>query len=645
MSLQAGFRRPVALLAVLAVAASMYAAPAFAKPASERLKEIQAAARKQAEKSGEAKSADKKEEKAASKPKKPAAKAKKAAAKAPAKVRYAKLLLRGQMPEGTGGSGLFAELQPQLAKWIARIDRAANDDNIQGLLLDIQNPAIGRGSVDEFRAAIARFRESGKKVIAILEMATPSDYMVASACDEVVMPECGFILLPGVRAEGLFMKGLLAKIGVEADFIHMGEAKGAAESYTRDSWSKPVKKNLTSMVNDLYEQLYENIGLDRPVTEKNARKAIDRGILTASEALQIGLIDRVAYPDEVRSGLNKQHQGSKFVYVENYGAKKVDTDFSGPAGFFKLMGMLAGANNDGGAKGKKIAVVYAVGPIMTGKSESDIFGSTTIGSTTMVEALDQANRDEDVVAIVLRVNSPGGSAVASDLIWRKTQQIEKPIVASMGDVAASGGYYISMGADKIIAEPQTVTGSIGVVGGKMALAGLYEKLGLTTDIISRGANSGIFSSTNKFSKRERNALHAMMEDTYEQFTTKAADGRGMEHDTLLKLASGKVYTGRQAKANGLIDEVGSLRDAIMEAKKLAGLDEDEKVRLRTLPKKPELFEELFGNNQQQREVRLSLEGIALPAEMQRAVRQISVWRDLLARERVGLIMPVQVVVE
>lgn len=568
-----------------------------------------------------------------------------AAAKPKEKVRYANLVLSGAVPEGPGGGGPFAELKPHLAKVVARFDRAAEDDKIEGLVLDIRSPGLGRGGVCEVRDAIKRFRESGKTVHAQLEMATAGDYLIACACDQIIMPESGILVLPGVRAEGLFMKGLLAKVGVEADFLHMGEAKGAGETYTRDSWSPPVKKNLTALIDDLYTQMYETIGLDRPMTEAQVREAVDQGVLTAAEAKRLGLIDRIAYPDEVRATLAEKHAGSKLVYVENYGGKKVDTDFSGPAGFFKLMGVLAGAGNDAPARGKKIAVVYAVGPIMTGESQSDLFGATTIGSTSLVKALDEADRDEDVVAIVLRVNSPGGSAIASDLIWRKTQEIDKPIVASMGDVAASGGYYISMGADKIFAEPQTVTGSIGVVSGKMALSGLYDKLGLAVDVISRGENSGVFSSTNKFSDKERAAMLKMMEDIYEQFTGKAAQGRGMEHEALLKLASGKVYTGRQAKANGLVDELGSLKQAVNEAKVLAGLKADDRVRIMTLPEQPDVFQQLFGGGKEQREVSVRVEGLALPAGLRDAVSRMGLWGRLLERERVGLFLPVEVVVE
>jgi len=291
--------------------------------------------------------------------------------------------------------------------------------------------------------------------------------------------------------------------------------------------------------------------------------------------------------------------------VKNYGKKEVDTDFSGPMGFFKLMQAMMGGNSTSSeGHGKKIAIVYAVGPISTGKSETNAFGDASVGSTTIIDALREANDDKQVVAIVLRVDSPGGSALASDLIWHQTQILKKPMVASMGDVAASGGYYISMGAKKIIASPSTITGSIGVVGGKMALTGLYDKLGITTETIERGKNSGLFSSSGKFSDSQRAVIKKMMEETYDQFTDKASKGRKMPLDKLRDLAGGRVYTGRQAKEKGLVDDLGSLHDAVIEAKKLAGLEPDAEVRTEVLPSATNFFESLFGEMEAEKETRV-----------------------------------------
>ncbi|MGI9457860.1 MAG: signal peptide peptidase SppA [Aeoliella sp.] len=554
------------------------------------------------------------------------------------KARLALVVLSQSMPESPGVMGPFGDMQLDLRSTIGRLEKAAEDDTIDGLVLQIRNPTIGRGKVHELRAAITRFRTGGKKVYAQLEMAMPGDYLIASACDEIVMPESGMVLLPGLRMEAMFYKGLLDKVGIRADFIHMGDAKGAAEPMTRRKFSKPVRENLSAMVDDLYEQMVETVAFDRPITRAQATAAIDEGLMTAKRAKELGLVDRLAYATDLRNSLGETYDADKLVYVENYGKKEVDTDFSGPAGLLKLLKLMSGGSSSSRSSGKKIAVVYAVGPITTGKSSQGLFGGASLGSTTIVKALREAADDDDVSAIVLRINSPGGSAIASDLMWSQIEAIDKPIVASMGDVAASGGYYIAMGADKIIAEPTTITGSIGVVGGKMAMQGLYDKLGITIDTISRGKNSGLFSGTKKFSPNEREAMVAMMEDTYDQFTSKAAAGRKMPVDQLKKLAGGRVYSGRQAKANGLVDELGTLHDAIAAAKKMAGIDADEKVKIKTLPKPVDFFDALFGDTDAEKEVAVRLDLSVVSPELKAIARRASMLQRVF-REPVVLMMP------
>ncbi len=523
------------------------------------------------------------------------------------KVRLAILTLKDNLPETAQQAGPFSESRLDLREVMGRLEKAAKDKSVSGIVLDIQNPEIGRGKVDELRGAISRFRASGKKAYAMLDSAEPSDYLVACACDEIVMPETGVVVLPGIHAEATFYKNLLAKLGIEADFIHIGDYKGAAEPLTREKFSEPVRENMTSLIDDLYDDMITTIVKDRPLSIAQAKEVIDTGLITATRAKELGLIDRVAYPDTLRDELTKKYKAEPLVFVKNYGKKEVDTDFSGPMGFFKLMqAMMGGESSSVDHRGKKIAVVYALGPIMSGKSKSNVFGSEVMGSSTIIEALRKANDDKQVVAIVLRVDSPGGSALASDLIWHETQVIKKPIVASMGDVAASGGYYISMGARKIFATPSTITGSIGVVGGKLAMRGLFDKIGITTETIERGKNSGIFSSSGKFSDSQREVVTKMMEDMYGQFTTKAAEGRHMPVEKLRKLAGGRVYSGRQAKDNGLIDQLGTLHDAVIEAKKLAGLDEDTEVRIEVLPEPTNFFESLFGDLDSEKEVHVDL---------------------------------------
>lgn len=599
------------------------------KAAAKKLKaKKEAAAKAEADKAAEKeaakKAAEKKETKAAEK-----------------KVRIAYIIIDGALPESPGEMSLFGDLGVDLRKTMARIEKAGDDESIAGVILQI-DAAPGRGKLNELRSAIKRVQGKGKKVYALLESAMGPQYQLASACDEIILPESGEVLLPGVRAEFSFYKDLFAKVGVEADMMHVGDFKGAAEPYTRDSLSEPVRKNMTALIDDLYDEMLTTIASDRDIKIEEIRKLVDQGLLMAAEAKEAGLVDRVIYPDQFRDSLQAEYKADKLVYVENYAKQKVDTDFSGPMGMMKLFQSMMGEGRSGsGDAAPKIAVVYAVGPIMSGKSQSSLMGGTSMGSTTIVEALQEAAKDETVKAIVLRVDSPGGSALASDLIWRQTQAIDKPIIASMGDVAASGGYYISMGADRIFAEPGTVTGSIGVVGGKLAMKGVYDKLGIDTESISRGENSGIFSTTDKFSESERKVVERMMKVVYEQFTSKAAEGRKMKQEDLEKLAGGQVYTGRVAKRLGLIDEVGTLRDSIQAAKRQAGLDPDKKVELIVLPKPENPFEALLGGNmdaEREAEARV-IAGLTTLAPELRGVLQHALQLRQAMREPVALMMP------
>ena len=564
-----------------------------------------------------------------------------AAAKETKKVRLAHIRIEGALPESPGQVSLFGDLGSDLRKTLARLEKAADDKNVAGVVLEV-DAAVGRGKLNEIRAAIKRVRSSGKKVHCYLESAMGPQYLVASACDEIVLPELGDVMIPGVRGEFAFYKDLLGKLGVEADFVHIGDFKGAAEPYTRDSLSEPVRKNMTALIDDLYDDMLATIAADRGLKVDEVRKLVDQGLLMATDAKASGLIDRIAYADEFRESLKEQYGADKLVYVENYAKAKVDADFSGPMGMMKFFQTVFGGPTSGsGTAGPKLALVYAVGPIMTGEGQAGFSGEQSIGSTSLVKALKEAADDENVKAIVMRVDSPGGSALASDLIWRQMEAIDVPIVVSMGDVAASGGYYISMGADRIFAEPGTITGSIGVVGGKLALKGMFDKVGIATESIARGANSGIFSSTEKFTDGERQLIEKMMHDVYGQFTAKAAAGRKMKLADLEKLAGGQVYTGRVAKRNGLIDEIGTLHDAIAAAKRLAGLDANQKYELKILPKPENPLEQLFGADlDAEKEARLRMlrdVGVLAP-ELSGALRHAAMLREAM-QHPVALMMP------
>jgi protease-4 len=603
------------MLAALALSAVITSPAAFSHDDEK--------AGKQAEKSSTAVAADKKDAKEAK----------------PEKVRFALFELESSLPESAGQAGLFGESPADLRAVVERIEKAAKDKSIAGAVLDIRNPDIGPGKVEEIRGAIARFRATGKKIYAQLESAMPADYLVACACDEIVMPESGELIVPGIHAEATFYKGLFGKLGIEADFVHIGAYKGAAEPLTQEKFSEPVRENMTALIDGLYDELVSTIVKHRPLSIAQAKELIDRGMLTARQAKELGLIDRVAYADALRKDLAKAHAVDAVTYVKNYGETAADTDFSGPTGILKLMqAMMGGDTKAAPPRGKKIAVIYAVGSIVTGESISDLFGDQVLGATTIVDALRKANADKQVVAIVLRVDSPGGSALASDLIWHETQVIEKPIVASMGDVAASGGYYISMGADKIIATPSTVTGSIGVVGGKLAVRGLLDKIGVTTETIQRGKNSGLFAVSGKFTESERKVVLDSMEDVYGQFTSKAAAGRKMPVEKLRELAGGRVFTGRQAKENGLVDQLGTLHDAIVEAKLLAGLGKDDAVRIEMLPEPTSILDSLFETSKGEEEIRLGRSLQSLAPELAGVARKARRLRAVFDRPT-ALVMP------
>jgi len=558
----------------------------------------------------------------------------------PTKARVASIVVKGDVTESAGQSGLFGELHENLLQLVQRLDRAAKDENIDGVLLKLREAPAGRGRIAEVRAAIGRVREAGKKVMVEMHSGSSSEYLLAAACDEIVMPESGTLLIPGVRAEVTFYKRMLDKLGVEADMLQVGDYKGAAEPLTRDGMSPEFRKQLSSVIDDFYQQMVDTIAADRKLDKKKVKALIDRGMLTASGAHKAGLIDTVAYGDQLEDRLKEQLDVKEIFLVKDYGKKKVDTDFSGTFGMMKLMQMMMGVDTETTSSTRpKVALVYAVGPIMTGKSTSSLFGEATVGSETIVKALREAADDETVKAIVLRVDSPGGSALASDLIWREITCIDKPVIASMGDTAASGGYYISMGCDKIYAEAGTLTGSIGVVGGKVAVGGLFDKVGVNTEVISRGKNANMLSATSKFSEDERKVWKSMMEDIYRQFTTKAAKGRKMDVDKLEGYAGGRVWSGRQAKKIGLVDEIGTLRDALYAAKAAAGMGEDDKAELLVLPKPQSFFDELFGGAAAQSGVKSSVEAVA--PEMSRTLQDVETLRRLLA-EPGAFILPCRI---
>jgi len=505
--------------------------------------------------------------------------------------------LSGSIAEGVGQGGLLADVSPHLHRVIERLDKAAGDSRVKGVLLSIDSPELGRARADELRAAIARVRKAGKPVAAHLVSGQPAHYLVATACDTVAMPPAATLEITGVRAEVMFYKALLDKLGVEAEILQVGEFKGAGEPMTRTTMSPQLRAQYEQFVGDLFEQLVERIAADRKLGADRVRQLIDTGVFTPQAAVEAGLIDAIAYEDELIDGLAGAGlaDAEPVRVIRDYGEQKVDGDFSGIGGLVKLVELLSGQKQAAPAgRERQIAVVYLTGEIREGKGKDDLFSGGAAGSESVIKAIRDAAKDDKVAAIVLRIDSPGGSALASDLIWREAERTKKPVVASLSDTAASGGYYVAVAADRIVAAPGTLTGSIGVVGGKIAVGQALEKVGVHTDVVAKGRNAGWLSMQTPFTEPEREAFLATMKDVYRLFTTKVAAGRKLDIDRVVQLAEGRVFTGRMAKEAGLVDRLGTLDDAIDEAKKLAGIPADERIERLLLPEPRGLFDELFG---------------------------------------------------
>jgi protease-4 len=523
-----------------------------------------------------------------------------AADEKPAPPVIAHLKLSGAMDEAPSPADpLMGGAGENLKSKLDRIRKAKNDPKVLALYLEIGDLGIGFGKLAELQRTLADFRSSGKKTYAYFEDAGAIEYLAAVGGDTIAMPESGTLMLTGLRASVTFYKDMLDLLRVKADVLKIGDYKGAVEPFTRNSLSKENQEQIESMLDDHFKHdLVAGIVAGRPAKKWNAeavKKLIDEGPFTAKRATELGLVDRLAYTDAFEEFIRKDVKEDKAQIVRDYAKpKSTDIDLSNPFAFLKLLSPPKPKES----KEPKIAVIYAVGAIETGKGGSNPLLGESVGSTTIIEAIRQAENDSTVKAIVLRVDSPGGSALASDLIWNELVRCKKPVVASMGDVAASGGYYISMGCRKIFAEPGTTTGSIGVFGLKLVTGGLTDWAGMKTVSLQRGKNAGIIATDRPYNESERAAMTAIIRDVYEKFIDKALAGRkkaGVEidRDRLLSLAGGRVWTGRQAKDRGLVDELGTLDDAIAETKKQAGIDPNKTMELLILPKPTSFLDRLM----------------------------------------------------
>ena len=477
-----------------------------------------------------------------------------------------------------------------------KLDTLKTDDEIAGIVFKIENVSVGWATLQEIRNKLNEFRETEKETIGYLENGGNAEYLLAAATERVVLMPAGSLNLTGLRAEVLFYKGLLDKLDIEADMLAMGKYKSGVEPYMRDGMSDAFRESMTALLDDLYAQLLAHIAESRDgITTEKVSDLINSGPFTAEEAHQEHLVDALQYYDELLDTLKTASPDEDVQVVKpDYERKRKVPDMNSFAGLMQLLSLLNPPQRAKSTAENQIALIYADGPILPDIDQ--LFPSTSvIMPSTLKEAFEKARTDDTVRAVVLRIDSPGGSALASDLIWREVMltQREKPVVVSMGDVAASGGYYIAMAAGTIVAHPSTLTGSIGVFGGKLNMKGFYNKIGLTKEIIAHGQNATLYSDYGGFTPTERERVEKMMKTVYKDFVSKAAEGRNKSFDEVDEIAQGRVWTGKQAKALGLVDELGGLETALSIAKAQAGFADDEEVNLIVLPKQKPFFEQLM----------------------------------------------------
>ncbi len=459
---------------------------------------------------------------------------------------------------------------------ILRVVKHAKDDNkIKGIYLDAQFVNAGFASLKEIRDALKDFKSGGKWVVAYNEIFTEKDYYLASVADEIYLNPVGALELNGLVSEVVFLKGALDKLGIEPQVFRVGEFKSAVEPLIRTSMSEASREQTNAFLNNIYNVFLEDVAVSRNLDRNELERISDEMLVRKPEdAVRLKVVDKLAYFDEVLAGmrtkLGLEDEEDKINFIK-YGKYKKSFE-------------------DGNTSSNRIAVIVASGDIISGEGDHQ-----TIGSDTFAKEIRDARKNDRVKAIVLRINSPGGSALASDVIWREVvlAAAEKPIIASMSDVAASGGYYIAMGCDTIVAQPNTITGSIGIFGVILNLQNLLnDKLGITTDVVETGELSNIFKVTAPLNSFEKSIVQNALEEGYEIFTRKAAEGRNMPVEKLREVASGRVWSGIEARDRGLVDVLGSFDDAVRIAASKAQLEEGD-YRLRFYPEQKGFLEELL----------------------------------------------------
>lgn len=542
---------------------------------------------------------------------------------------------------------------------LGRLNKVAEDEDVGACLLLVDDAGLNLPQIEEIRQAVDRIKASGKKVYAHADSLSMMTYALASDASSVSMVPTGSVWVLGLNAESPYVRGLLDMIGVEPDFMTCGEFKSAAEMLMRKGPSPEAEEMRGWLLDSLYATYVRLAAEGRGVSAEKVKDWIDGGPYSAEKAKELGLIDAVMHRQDLAAHLKKEF-GEDVRFDKKYGKKKKqDVDLSSPFGLIKLWGeILSGAEKKKSGK-DAVAIVYVEGPIVCGSGTPSLFGADqTAYSTPIRKALDEVAADDSIKAVVLRVDSPGGSATASEIILDATKRVKekKPLVVSMGGVAGSGGYYVACGSDTIFADSATITGSIGVVGGKLATTPMWDKLGISWDTAKRGANADMLSSSEVFSPEQREKMQAWMDEIYATFKGHVT---AIREDRLKKdideIAGGRVYTGTQALELGLVDKIGGLEDAIAFSAEQAKIEDYD---VRVVPRPKNFMEVLFGDlsGKEDDTESISLRKIAAARSISlldaavpmlegmdplrvRAVRNVVRQLNTLEQERVILAMP------
>jgi protease-4 len=529
--------------------------------------------------------------------------------------------------------GPFAGPQPTLHDALTQIWDATDNENVRGLLVRVGALQGSWGSVGDLVEALSGFRSETRRIHCHFESSDNVGYLLlASTCDRITMTPAGTLNLIGPAAVMLYARAFLEKIGIEAEILHMGRYKGAGDTFIRDDMPPEAKESMDAILDDLYAALVKATAIRAEGDEGAAKKLIDGGPYTSETAKAAGLVDEVAYlraaRDDVKEAVGATEiRKTKFLPVA---PKLTLGDF---------LDLLSGDTEKPEIREERVAVVFVTGNIVDGESARP--GEAVSGP--VVRALDRFAEDDNVKAVVLRINSPGGSALASDRMWEAVRNLgeSKPVIASIGDMAASGGYYIASAADEVLAHPNSLVGSIGVVGGKLNAGGLAKDLGISTFVLQRGSRAAWSTPVRGLNDTEREAFESMLQSTYDRFIDRVAEGREMERDAVLAAAEGRVMTADDGAPLGLVDEMAGFGEAIRRAQEAGGVSSDAPVELWPASRGVlESINELFGTGEDDaRNIRRAL----FSAHPLLEAFPVESWLEVsktIATEHVALVPPV-----